>query len=97
MARSFDQPTSAAKGISTLRCLKGRTRCTAQRKTSAGQVAVRRVLLLTVEFDELHERTPANSQHFTLEMLVLTGLTLALAIALVLLRSRAAKAAAEPS
>jgi uncharacterized membrane protein (DUF373 family) len=48
--------------------------------------AIRRVLVLTAKFPELHERTASISQQFTIELAVLTVLILALAISLVLMR-----------
>jgi uncharacterized membrane protein (DUF373 family) len=48
--------------------------------------AIRRVLVLTAEFGELHEKTGIAAQHFVIELGVLTVLIIALAISLVLLR-----------
>jgi uncharacterized membrane protein (DUF373 family) len=48
--------------------------------------AIRRVLVLTAKFPELHESTASISQQFTFELAVLTVLILALAISLVLMR-----------
>jgi uncharacterized membrane protein (DUF373 family) len=56
---------------------------------------IRRVLVLTAEFDQLHEKTASISQHFAIELAVLTGLILALAISLVLLRKSSAPVVAE--
>ena len=57
--------------------------------------AIRRVLVLTAEFDGLHQRTASISQQFVIELAVLTVLILALAIPLVLLRKRTAPVVAE--
>jgi uncharacterized membrane protein (DUF373 family) len=56
--------------------------------------AIRRVLVLTAEFGELTEKTEAASQHFLLELLVLTVLILALTASLLLLRKGGAPAVA---
>jgi hypothetical protein len=53
------------------------------------------VLVLTAEFDQLHEKTASISQHFAIELAVLTVLILALAISLVLLRKSSAPVVAE--
>ena len=58
--------------------------------------AIRRVLVLTAEFGEMHEQAPALSQYFVIELAVHTVLILALAISLVLLRKRGAPVADEP-
>jgi uncharacterized membrane protein (DUF373 family) len=57
--------------------------------------AIRRVLVMTAEFGELHEITASMSQHFAIELSVLTVLILALAISLMLLRKRGTPVAAE--
>jgi uncharacterized membrane protein (DUF373 family) len=57
--------------------------------------AIRRVLLLTAEFGEMHEKTESASQHFLIELGVLTVLILALVISLVLLRKGGAPAIAK--
>src|SRR5882724_7814633 len=56
---------------------------------------IRRVLVLTAEFDQLHEKTASISQHFAIQLAVLTVLILALAISLVLLRKSSAPVVAE--
>ena len=50
--------------------------------------AIRRVLVLTAEFDGLHEKAALTPQQFAVELAVLTVLILALAVALILLRRR---------
>ena len=57
--------------------------------------AIRRVLVLTAEFDGLHQKTASISQQFVIELAVLTVLILALAIPLVLLRKSSAPVVAE--
>jgi uncharacterized membrane protein (DUF373 family) len=57
--------------------------------------AIRRVLVVTAEFDGLHRKTASISQQFVIELAVLTVLILALAIPLVLLRKRTAPVVAE--
>jgi uncharacterized membrane protein (DUF373 family) len=57
--------------------------------------AIRRVLVMTAEFGELHEITASMTQQFVMELAVLTVLILALAISLVLLRKRGDPVAAE--
>jgi hypothetical protein len=58
--------------------------------------AIRRVLVLTAEFGELTamEKTEATSQHFLLELFVLTILILTLTVSLLLLRKGGAPAVA---
>ena len=56
--------------------------------------AIRRVLVVTAEFGELAERSEAVFQHFIIELVVLTALIVALAVALLLLRNRGAPAVA---
>jgi hypothetical protein len=53
------------------------------------------VLVLTAEFDGLHEKTASISQQFVIELAVLTVLILALAIPLVLLRKSSAAVVAD--
>lgn len=48
--------------------------------------AIRRVLVLTAEFDERHAATETAVQHFVIELAVLTVLIIALAISLAILR-----------
>ena len=50
--------------------------------------AIRRVLVLTAEFDGMHERAAITAQQFAVELAVLTVLILALAVSLILLRRR---------
>ena len=57
--------------------------------------AIRRVLVLTAEFDGLHQKTASISQQFVIELAVLTVLILALAIPFVLLRKSNAPVVAE--
>jgi hypothetical protein len=57
--------------------------------------AVRRVLILTAEFGELHEKTESGVRHFLIELAVLTVLIVALVISLVLLRKRGAPVIAQ--
>jgi uncharacterized membrane protein (DUF373 family) len=57
--------------------------------------AIRRVLVLTAEFGEWHEKSEISTQYFHIELAVLTGLILALAISLVLLRKKGGRIAAE--
>ena len=57
--------------------------------------AIRRVLVLTAEFDWLHQKTASISQQFVIELAVLTAMILALAIPLVLLWKRIAPVVAE--
>ena len=57
--------------------------------------AIRRVLVLTALFAEVHDRPEAVFQHFVIELAVLTLLIVALVISLVLLRKRGGKVAAE--
>jgi uncharacterized membrane protein (DUF373 family) len=56
---------------------------------------IRRVLVLTAEFGEIRERTPSASEHFAIELGVLTVLILALAISLLLLRKGGAQVVAK--
>jgi len=48
--------------------------------------AVRRILLLTAEYGELHDKTEGVLRGFAIELLVLTVLIVALVVALLLLR-----------
>jgi uncharacterized membrane protein (DUF373 family) len=57
--------------------------------------AIRRVLLLTAQFSELKEESPATFQHFALELGILTILIVALTGSLVLLHQKGVNAAAE--
>ena len=59
--------------------------------------AIRRVLVLTAEFDGMHQRVGITPQQFAIELAVLTVLILALAMSLLLLRRRSASVAAEPA
>jgi phosphate starvation-inducible membrane PsiE len=56
--------------------------------------AIRRVLLLTAEFGELHEKMEGGAQHFLIELGVLTGLIVALVASLVILRKSGASVVA---
>lgn len=56
--------------------------------------AIRRVLVLTAEFGELHGQTPGGPQHFLIELGVLTGLIVALVASLVILRKSGASVVA---
>jgi hypothetical protein len=56
---------------------------------------IRRVLVLTAEFNQLHEKTASISQHFAIQLAVLTVLILALVIPLVLLPKSSAPVVAE--
>lgn len=58
--------------------------------------AIRRVLVLTAEFDGMHEKVALTPQQFAVELAVLTVLILALAVALILLRRRTAAMATGP-
>jgi uncharacterized membrane protein (DUF373 family) len=58
--------------------------------------AIRRVLVLTAEFDGMHEKVALAPQQFAVELAVLTVLILALAVALILLRRRTAAEATGP-
>jgi uncharacterized membrane protein (DUF373 family) len=57
--------------------------------------AIRRVLILTAEFSRVQEQTDEVFRRFTIELVVLTILIMALVISLVLLRKRGVKAVAE--
>lgn len=57
--------------------------------------AIRRVLVLTAEFGEGHERTEGVHRFFVTELGVLTVLILALVASLMMLRSRGAKVRAD--
>ena len=48
--------------------------------------AIRRVLVLTAEFGHAHERTDQMFKHFFIELVILTGLILAVTVSLVLVR-----------
>jgi uncharacterized membrane protein (DUF373 family) len=54
---------------------------------------IRRVLLLTAELAQVHEKTDVVFQHFIVELVALTILIVALVISLVLLRKRSGPAA----
>ncbi len=58
--------------------------------------AIRRVLVLTAEFDGMHEKVALAPQQFAVELAVLTVLILALAVALILLGRRTAAVATGP-
>jgi len=57
--------------------------------------AIRRVLVLTAEYGELHEKSESVAHLFFFELAVLTVLILALVISLVLLRKRGASDVAQ--
>jgi uncharacterized membrane protein (DUF373 family) len=57
--------------------------------------AIRRVLVLTAEFAQVHDEPETVFKHFVIELIVLTVLILALVISLVLLRKRGVAAVAE--
>ena len=57
--------------------------------------AIRRVLVLTAEFAQVHEQTEAIFKHFVIELVVLTFLIIALVVSLVLLRKRGLATVAE--
>ena len=57
--------------------------------------AIRRVLVLTAEFAEVHDKTEDVFRHFIIELSVLTLLIVALVGSLVLLRRRGEKVVAE--
>ena len=57
--------------------------------------AIRRVLVLTAEFGELHNQPEAVFQHLVVELAVLTLLIVTLVISLFLLRKRGGRAVAE--
>ena len=59
--------------------------------------AIRRVLVLTAEFDGMHLRASITPQQFAIELAVLTVLIVALSVSLILLRRRSATVAAEPA
>ncbi len=48
--------------------------------------AIRRVLLLTAEFGQAHAQTEVSFRHFLIELAILTGLIVAVAVSLVLVR-----------
>jgi uncharacterized membrane protein (DUF373 family) len=54
--------------------------------------AIRRVLVLTVEFSQVQDQTDQVFRRFTIELVVLTVLIVALVISLVLVRKRGVKA-----
>jgi uncharacterized membrane protein (DUF373 family) len=54
--------------------------------------AIRRVLVLTAEFSQVQEQTDQIFRRFTVELVVLTVLIMALVLSLVLLRKRGVKA-----
>ena len=57
--------------------------------------AIRRVLVLTAEFGELHEQTEGGPWHFVIELAVLTVLIIALVISLVMFRKAGAPVVAK--
>jgi uncharacterized membrane protein (DUF373 family) len=57
--------------------------------------AIRRVLVLTAEFAQVHEQSDLIFRRFVIELVVLTVLIIALVISLVLLRKRGVEAVAE--
>ena len=57
--------------------------------------AIRRVLILTAEFAQVHEQTDLLFRRFVIELVVLTVLIIALVVSLVLLRKRGVEAVAE--
>jgi uncharacterized membrane protein (DUF373 family) len=57
--------------------------------------AIRRVLVLTADFGELHNQPEAVFQHLVMELAVLTLLIVTLVISLFLLRKRGGRAVAE--
>lgn len=57
--------------------------------------AIRRVLILTAEFAQVHEQTDLLFRRFVIELVVLTVLIIALVVSLVLLRKRGVDAVAE--
>ena len=59
--------------------------------------AIRRVLVLTAEFDGMQVSAAITPQQFAVELAVLTVLILALAVSLILLRRRSEAVAAEPA
>ena len=50
--------------------------------------AIRRVLLLTAEFSQVHMQAPETFKHFVIELAVLTALIVAVTVSLVLVRKR---------
>jgi uncharacterized membrane protein (DUF373 family) len=57
--------------------------------------AIRRVLVLTAEFAQIHDEPETFFKHFVIELIVLTVLIVALVVSLVLLRKRGITAVAE--
>jgi uncharacterized membrane protein (DUF373 family) len=57
--------------------------------------AIRRVLVLTAEFSQVNEQSDQFFRRFTIELVVLTVLIVALVFSLVLLRKRGVQATAE--
>ena len=57
--------------------------------------AIRRVLVLTAEFAQVHDEPETVFRHFVIELVVLTVLIVALVGSLVILRKRGAAAVAE--
>jgi uncharacterized membrane protein (DUF373 family) len=57
--------------------------------------AIRRVLVLTAQFAEVHDQPDAVFQHFIIELAVLTLLIVALVVSLILLKQRGGKVVAE--
>jgi phosphate starvation-inducible membrane PsiE len=57
--------------------------------------AIRRVLVLTAEFSEVHDKPEADFQRLIVELAVLTFLIVALVVSLFLLQKRGGKAVAE--
>ena len=54
--------------------------------------AIRRVLVLTAEFSQVQEQTDELFRRFTIELVVLTFLIIALVVSLMLLRKRGVRA-----
>ena len=57
--------------------------------------AIRRVLVLTAEFAQVHDQTEVVFDHLIIELAVLTFLIVALVVSLVLLRKRGVTTVAE--
>jgi uncharacterized membrane protein (DUF373 family) len=57
--------------------------------------AIRRVLVLTAEFAQVHDEPETVFRHFVIELAILTVLIVALVFSLVMLRKRGAAAVAE--
>ena len=58
-------------------------------------VRIRRVLVLTAQFADVHDQPDAVFQHFIIELAVLTVLIVALVVSLILLKQRGGKVVAE--